>query len=389
MNARDKQVVLVAAIGISPAVLTETIWAMAQSKDPVVPARISVITTKSGRDRLVSEILEGSPSVWDEMVKALKADQIALPADFRFGRASITIIPDERGNEAEDLRSAGDNQRAADTMLETLRKYTEDPETVVYASIAGGRKSMSALMFSCMSLLGRTDDRITHVLTNPEAVNMISLKDRRPFYFPKKGHTYEYGPQDRRERISAGKVNIELFDVPFVRTRGWFQEKFKSLPPSYGTLVHAVQSAAPEAEIHPQITFDLKSGVLMIGNADCPLAATDRAMLFLFMSGLTSKAHQFAGLSALSSLRNLPPDSKKALPAWVREYLASSRSKIGLETADSISKMANQLRKKLKTRMTSEQVERLCPTFYRPGSYPEACLHLKNRECLPVKPEED
>ena len=55
--------VLVAGIGTSPAVLTETVWALAHQSESVVPDEIVVITTKSGKDALRSSIMSGVPSV--------------------------------------------------------------------------------------------------------------------------------------------------------------------------------------------------------------------------------------------------------------------------------------------------------------------------------------
>ena len=46
---RQNRTVLVVGMGTSPAVLTETVWALAHSKEPVVPDEIEVITTASGK----------------------------------------------------------------------------------------------------------------------------------------------------------------------------------------------------------------------------------------------------------------------------------------------------------------------------------------------------
>ena len=46
---RQNRTVLVVGMGTSPAVLTETVWALAHSKEPVVPDKIEVRTTASGK----------------------------------------------------------------------------------------------------------------------------------------------------------------------------------------------------------------------------------------------------------------------------------------------------------------------------------------------------
>ena len=44
--------ILVAGMGTSSAVLTETAWALANQEQPVVPDEVVVITTKSGKEAL-------------------------------------------------------------------------------------------------------------------------------------------------------------------------------------------------------------------------------------------------------------------------------------------------------------------------------------------------
>ena len=137
----SKRIVLIAGMGTSPAVLTETVWALAHQAQPVVPDEIAVITTRSGKDALVQSVMSGAPSVWERLKAALRKEKIAIDGKLVFGGASILVIPDEYGNEADDLRTGDDNLRAADFMLGELRKYTEDNGTELHVSIANARQS--------------------------------------------------------------------------------------------------------------------------------------------------------------------------------------------------------------------------------------------------------
>lgn len=51
------QIVLLSVTGQSPAVLTETIWALAQEQPAIIPHRVVVVTTTEGRATLVRELL--------------------------------------------------------------------------------------------------------------------------------------------------------------------------------------------------------------------------------------------------------------------------------------------------------------------------------------------
>ena len=43
----DKRTILIAGMGTSPAVLTETVWALCHQKNPMVPDEIVVLVTKA------------------------------------------------------------------------------------------------------------------------------------------------------------------------------------------------------------------------------------------------------------------------------------------------------------------------------------------------------
>lgn len=147
-----KRQILVAGMGTSPAVLTNAVWALVHQREPVVPDEIVVFITKNGKTLLKKELFDDG--VWADMLKCLAREGVNVEGKLMFGETSIRSIPDAKGNEIDDLRTGEDNLRAADFMLQQLRQYTESSDTVVLASIAGGRKTMSALLFSCMTLLG-------------------------------------------------------------------------------------------------------------------------------------------------------------------------------------------------------------------------------------------
>ena len=237
--------ILLASIGTSPGVLTNTVWALAHQPAPVIPDEVVVVMTKDGKEPLRHALFE--EGVWEGMLSDLRREKIDIDGKLVFGETSIRSIPGVRGNEIDDLRTGEDNLRAADFMLGELRKYTEDNGTELHVSIAGGRKTMSALLFSCMSLLGREQDKVYHVLLPPALEGGVSPT----FYYPKRGATYT--ARVTGKKYKAKDLQCELFEVPFVRMRGWYQEKFKNIPPSYRTLISKVQTVAPPAVAYPEI----------------------------------------------------------------------------------------------------------------------------------------
>lgn len=67
-----------------------------------------------------------------------------------------------------DVRTDQQTQDAANYLLAQVAKLTLGNTSAVHASIAGGRKSMGALLTQVMSLVGRQQDTISHVLTHRE-----------------------------------------------------------------------------------------------------------------------------------------------------------------------------------------------------------------------------
>ena len=72
----DKKIVLVVGMGTSPAVMTETVWALAHQSDPVVPDEVAVLITKNGKELLRRELIANG--VWEEMLAEMKREKIDI-----------------------------------------------------------------------------------------------------------------------------------------------------------------------------------------------------------------------------------------------------------------------------------------------------------------------
>ena len=108
---QHKRIILVSAMGTSPAVLTNTVWGLAHQKPSIVPDEIVVFITKSGKELLIQRLFDDG--VWNEMRSDLKREKIEIDGKLVFGATSIRVIPDADGNEIEDLRTGDDNHELA------------------------------------------------------------------------------------------------------------------------------------------------------------------------------------------------------------------------------------------------------------------------------------
>lgn len=360
---QHKRIILVSAMGTSPAVLTNTVWGLAHQKPSIVPDEIVVFITKSGKELLIQRLFDDG--VWNAMRSNLKREKIEVEGKLVFGATSIRAIPDAEGNEIEDLRTGDDNLRAADFMLSQLRQYTEDSETELHVSIAGGRKTISALLFSCITLLGREQDKVYHVLLPP----VFEQGVEPPFFFPEPGVTYT--AKATGKKYKANKVQSELFEVPFVRMRGWYQEKFKSIPPSYRTLISKVQTVAPPAVIYPEIEIDAWNGWAKIDGKLAPMSKACFAMLLLIADGCPAKdLHE-----KLLALHKQPGAAKCD---WLASFQEGSRF-ADENCPEDVYKVQSELRKKLKSAGLSNS-ESLVPQRGAPVTFPIARIELWNRD---------
>lgn len=362
-----KKSILISGIGTSPAVLTETVWCLAHQNVPIVPDEVVVLTTESGKERLYAEILNGESPVWRRMCESLREDRVEIDGKLVFGKTSVRVIPDAHGNEIYDLRSGEDNLRAADFMLQQLRQYTESSDTVVLVSIAGGRKTMSALLFSCMTLLGREDDKVFHVLLPPEFEGGVTP----PMYYPVKGVTYTNRVTGKTYK--SEKFQSELFEVPFVRMRGWYQEKFKTIPPTYRTLVSRVKTVAPPAIAYPEIEIDAWNGWVTFNGRQVSMSRPCFATLLLLANGVDVDVRELH--QRLLAVHKTPHTAKcDWLASFQEGPLFTDKSNV-----DDIYKTMSNLRAKLR-KHGFESVESLVPQRGKAVLFPLARIKWRNME---------
>jgi CRISPR-associated protein (TIGR02584 family) len=253
--------VLLAVSGMSPAIITETVWALAQQQEPpIIPDEIRVITTRRGESDLTQELFTpladwGNRDVW----QTLRADLLA-PGDglLEFKPRQIFTINDSatgRSRELDDIRTEQENAAAAELILDEVRRLTANDDTRIIASLAGGRKTMGALLHAAISLLGRRQDRLTHILVN-EPFDNPALRPK--FYFPgQPGPTHQLPtPNGPPVQASGADARPQLAYVPFVPLHYLFKEYLGRLPGGFAELVRTASGVLDELTAPVHIELD-------------------------------------------------------------------------------------------------------------------------------------
>ncbi len=221
MTENDYQNVLLAVSGLTPQIITETFYYL-QVKEKIPIKKIIIITTAIGEERI------------NNTVKRPNGPFVRLCQEYGIDLFDISIeieiIKDENGHKLDDIRTFNDNEWMAKKIMDVVYKITNEPNTRIWASIAGGRKTMSAYLALAMQLFARPHDHLTHVLVWPPEV-----ESDRNFYYPPANKKYIETSQGHK--ISVNDIRIDLAQIPIIRLRNVIERELAQNIESYYDLI--------------------------------------------------------------------------------------------------------------------------------------------------------
>lgn len=296
MTAEADQHVLICVAGLTPQVVTETLYALAQESRDSVPDRIEIITTTEGKRRAALTLL--SDNGGDGLLDRLCTDYGLAREHIQFGVEDIHVIHGGDGQPLADIVTEADNSAAADAIHDRIRRRTRDSDRL-HVSLAGGRKTMSFFAGYSLSLYGRARDRLSHVLVNAPFESHPDF-----FYPPPKPATLRLS--GRNDVISTQQADVRLADIPFIRLR---DELDQSLP--YEDLRYSEAVDRAQAVLRPpEIVLDLSERTVHIQGCALPVSATQ----FLWLAWLADRARRAAAPVPFDE------DALDELESWV-DYL--------------------------------------------------------------------
>ena len=196
MNNSSRNKILICVVGTSPAIITETLFAL---KDQApFPTRIMVFTTTHGAEKINSDL------VLAQIEQLCHDYNLPIPT---LKNSDILIPTQSDGNLLDDIRTSVDQEAMADYLMLKIRELCEDDNLIIHASIAGGRKSMSFYMGYIFSFFARPQDSMSHVLID-------SQYEKPGFWYPTPNSKLLEGTN-----LDAKDAKIELAEIPFLRLR--------------------------------------------------------------------------------------------------------------------------------------------------------------------------
>ena len=193
--------VLISVVGLSPQVITETLYCYWCLASPPVPiTEVFALTTLRGKQALEETLLGDNGKL-----KSLCNDYNLPP--IHFDLANVHLLKGAGGQPLKDISSVVDNEALADQLFAFVRKLATLTDICLHASIAGGRKTMGLYIGLAMQFYGRPGDTLSHVLVNPE------LENQEFFYPPPNGADIVLS--DGRT-IPADEIRLELAEIPLL-----------------------------------------------------------------------------------------------------------------------------------------------------------------------------
>ncbi len=290
--------VLLAVTGLSPQVITETIYALATRPTPWIPTEIHVITTLEGAKRVRLALLSEDPGWFHRLCRDYKLPAIAFTPEHH-----IHVLTAQNGTPLDDIRQPEDNEAAADFITEMVRSFTADSTSALHVSIAGGRKTMGYYLGYALSLYGRSQDRLSHVLVSEP------FESNWEFFYPT---PYSRVLISRDNKLAdTQEAVVTLADIPFVSLR-------HELPSHLlGEQAHFSRSvaAARAALAGPSLRIDLSNRRIQAAGCIVSLRPAALALLTLFARRVLANEPSIEG-----------PNKHFPDQAWAKRFLAEYHS---------------------------------------------------------------
>ena len=201
----------------------------------------------------------------------------------------------------DDIRTGKNNHDAANFITAQVRRFSADPDCALHVSIAGGRKTMGFYLGYALSLYGRTQDRLSHVLVSEPFESSWDFfypsPDRRVINIPNKGV------------FDTATAQVSLAIIPFVSLR--HATAMVDGNASFDETVQAARKALAPAHL----TLDLRGRRILAGGKVIELPPAELALLAVFARRVSQ------GEAPLAAPAKESPDAD-----WAERYLREYRA---------------------------------------------------------------
>lgn len=259
--------ILLCLTGMSPQIVTETLYALSvQNIPPWIPTEIHLITTSEGSRLAHKMLLDPETGMLCQFIRDYRLPSIRFDPDF------VHVLEDRHGHQLADIRSDEDNVDAANFIVELVRRMTYDEESSIHVSIAGGRKTMGFYAGYALSLFGRPQDRLSHILVSQPFESLPN------FYYPPPEPVLLRSRGETGEWFDTRNADLILASIPFVILRHALPDPLLQKKKSFRDAVQAVQKTFPPQRLQ----LDSKRREILAGDKKIKLSPSEFAFLSWF-----------------------------------------------------------------------------------------------------------
>ncbi len=266
-NKNEYKEIFIFVAGMTPQIVTETIYALAGQTPPVYPDEIYIITTSTGKRYIRKTLLD--KNILNKLFAEYDIPAVSISED------SFIVAGNNTITEFEDIKDSNHNEIMGDLITGFIQEKAGDPSTRLHCSIAGGRKTMSFYMGAALQLFGRPWDKLYHVLVSPEFESNPHF-----FYKPKSNKAIELQQSDGSKKyINTDDALVHLVELPYIRLR----DKFSLIGKNFRELVAEGQKEIDSALLQPSVNINLSERSLYIGGKGINLSPVQLALYTALM----------------------------------------------------------------------------------------------------------
>lgn len=297
MVMEEPKHILLCVAGGTPAIITETLWALKERKERI--DEIRVITTKEGREKILTGKINGRGAGDESLLdkdhgqfgKFLRdfpeAGEIKFDANLLYLLTTKSSgVPNPRDDDQErlqDILTDQDNEKAANQICEIVRELTAEKNVRIHASIAGGRKTMSLYLMTAMQLFGRNDDTMSHVLVSKEVeFGAPKFFYKTPQPTPILDSTGKPKTKPDGSVLTTADINIYLAKIQFIRLRGIGAKLLDKPVTNYGEFVTETQNELKFLESANEVRLLPKKKTLRIANREADFSLREMFVYTMF-----------------------------------------------------------------------------------------------------------
>lgn len=298
--------ILFLVTGMTPQIITETVWALAcdpSRQEKWLPDEIYVLSTEQGLNQIRSHLFN------DGVFNQFKQDYPILSA-IVFDESHLISIKNTDNMPLQDLKTPADNELSADLICKKVREFTQKDNMCLYVSIAGGRKTMGFYAGYALSLYGRSQDRMSHILVEEDFESAIG------FYYPTP-HDYYVEHRENKKRLNAKHAKVWLADIPFVRMRGAIYDKHQlKSNDCFSQVVEKINQSFVEARLH----LDIAKQRLVVNDKFCIDDLEPKEFAFLYWFADLKKQGKDGIVAPNKKWSNANKDEKNGIDKLTDEF---------------------------------------------------------------------